>query len=453
MDSLPIKHPASYRDPAGFIFHHEGKLYRQVNQCFREDFDLFISSGLYKELSTSGMLVEHQVLGTNFTADEEWYKTITPEVVKFISYPYEWCFQMLKDAALLTLTLTRKAIDHGLILKDASPYNIQLHNGKLIFIDSLSFARYEETKPWIAYRQFCENFLAPLAIMHYSGMPLHSLSLAYPDGIPLAIAQKLLPFQSKFSLHQYLHLHLHNKLSKKSAEGNKSKSFSLHKLKNILRSLETAVSHLQLNYKGIWSEYYPEAAQRQNYLPEKKEIIARWIEKIEASTVFDAGANDGTFSRLTNARGWFTLSADIDHSAVTKLYGEVIKESLSIHPLIIDLANPSPANGVNYEERKSLSDRFHADLILALALIHHLAIGKNIPFEMIAKMFRQLGEKLIIEFIPKDDEKIQLMLQQKQDIYHWYTQFNFKQAFSKYYTILEVKELFRGRTLFLMQPL
>jgi len=153
---MPIenqRHPASYRDPSGFIFKHEGKVYRQVNQVFKEDFDKFISSGLYDELVKDQLLIPHQVIDENLTGDQDWYTTLQPQFIRFISYPYEWCFDMLKDAALLILRLANIAMQYGIILKDASPYNIQWHNGKLIFIDTLSFEKYDETKPWIAYRQ------------------------------------------------------------------------------------------------------------------------------------------------------------------------------------------------------------------------------------------------------------------------------------------------------------
>ena len=154
-----IHHPSSYRDPAGFIFSKNGVLYRQVNKVFSKDFDFFLTSGCYEKLVNKGMLIPHEVINENLTGDKEWYTTLQPAPIPFISYPYEWSFDMLKDAALLTLDLLKEAMDLGMILKDATPYNIQWHSGKLIFIDSLSFEQYDETKPWIAYRQFCECFL------------------------------------------------------------------------------------------------------------------------------------------------------------------------------------------------------------------------------------------------------------------------------------------------------
>ena len=211
MTSTIIHHSSSYRDPSGFIFEKEGTIYRQVNKSFREHFDYFIESGCYKRLTEKGLLIPHEQINENLTGDTNYYTTLKPEKISFISYSYEWSFDMLKDAALLTLQLTREAIDCGMILKDATPYNIQWHKGKFIFIDTLSFEKYKEV-PWIAYRQFCENFLGPLLIMHYSKQSLHTLQLAWPDGIPLHVIKSLLPRRSRFSLHTYLHIHLHNRV-------------------------------------------------------------------------------------------------------------------------------------------------------------------------------------------------------------------------------------------------
>src|SRR5436305_5024942 len=166
---MPIefsKHPSSYRDPSGFLFYYEGVLYRQVNLVFKNDFDLFISGGLYHQLVEKNLLASHQTLSKNFTGSPDFYLTLQPEFIRFITYPYEWCFDMLKDAALVTLQAAREALNFGMMLKDASAYNIQWQNGKMKFIDSLSFEKYREEEPWIAYRQFCQQFFAPLALMH-----------------------------------------------------------------------------------------------------------------------------------------------------------------------------------------------------------------------------------------------------------------------------------------------
>ncbi|MGN6166210.1 MAG: hypothetical protein ACTHOF_16875 [Flavisolibacter sp.] len=452
-----VKHSSSYRDPSGFLFYKDALLYRQVNIVFKDDFDHFISSGLYQHLVDKNVLIPHKKIEENFTGSTDWYQTIEPEKVPFISYPYEWCFDMLKDAALVTLQAAQEAMNYGMMLKDASAYNVQWHKSKMVFIDTLSFEKWDESKPWIAYRQFCEHFLAPLAVMHYLKLPLQNLFLAYPDGIPLTFAKKLLPLKSKFNLNTYLHLHLHANISENSKTLNSKfksqKPFSATKLKNLLQSLEESVRSFSLNSpSGVWSGYYNEAFQREDYVVQKKQIVENWISRVNACSAIDVGANEGEFSELLSAKNIFTISADFDHYSVNRLYNAAKKNNnVSTLPLVVDFANPSPAIGVNNEERSSFLQRTNTDLVLALAVIHHLAIGKNIPFENIAAMCKSLGNWLIIEFVPKEDEKIQLMLQQKKDVYYDYNEEKFITAFESSYSIIEKSKIGNsGRSLFLM---
>ncbi len=448
--------PASYRDPSGFVFWKDGIVYRQVNQSFKEHFDHFINSGCYAEMVKCGWLLPHQPLSENLTGSPDWYLTLKPEPIDQLSYPYEWSFDMLKYAALLTLGLQRKAITHGMMLKDAAPYNIQWQKGQLIFIDTLSFEKYNENEPWIAYRQFCEQFLSPLLLMHYRKMPLHQMMLAYPEGIPLAITSALLPRRSKFSLHTYLHIHLNARVSAKAnAEKNKSARFSKQKMLNLISSLEILVKKLRLpRQSSVWSDYYDEASQREDYLTNKRSIISDWLSTMNnINGAIDLGANDGAFSKLLAEQGIKTIAADFDPYCINDLYISLRgRKETNIQPMIIDLVLPSPAIGVNNEERPSFIKRSSADLVLALALVHHLAIGKNIPFDKIAALFQQLNRKwLIIEFIPKTDEKIKLMLTVKKDIYTDYTKDNFEKAFEQYYKVEKKQDIGgSGRTLYLM---
>ena len=448
------QHPSSYRDPSGFIFYHDGQLYRQVNQCFRDDFDTFISGGLFDHLTGKKLLISHQAIPHNLTGTVEWYQTLKPESIAFISYPYEWCFDMLKDAALLTLELAREAMKKHMMLKDASSFNVQWHDGRMVFIDTLSFERYNEQRPWIAYRQFCEHFFAPLALMHYLQTPLQGMLMAYPDGIPLSVARKLLPFKSRFNLHTYLHLHLNASVANKKQEQQVNKPFSKQKMENLLRSLEEGIRSFSLDRtSGVWSDYYDEALQRNEYIEHKKKLVAEWTNKLQWSTAFDAGANEGEFTSLLKQKAKLIISADFDHYSINNLYKKIIKDGTSnVCPLLIDLSNPSPAIGVNNTERSSFLQRIRADLIMALALIHHLCIGKNIPFSHVAKMFRQAGRYLLIEFVPKTDEKVQLMLANKKDVYDHYNEQDFINEFETYFTILSKQAIAgSGRTLYLME--
>ncbi|HEV8505430.1 MAG TPA: hypothetical protein VGQ53_08525, partial [Chitinophagaceae bacterium] len=385
---------SSFRDPSGFVFEKDGGLYRQVNKIFREDFDHFIKSGCYDHFAEKQWLIPHEEVDNNFTGSPDWYKTLKPQRLPFISYPYEWCFDMLKDAALLTLQLAKNCTPFGIILKDATPFNIQWLDGKPVFIDTLSFERYDATKPWIAYRQFCESFLSPLLLMHYSHQPLQSLLSAYPEGIPLSTTRSLLPWRSKFSFYTYLHIHIHQRLASRTKAKEdqvqdarqERQNFSEKKLHNLLDSLQSLVESLQ--WKGeatAWDQYYEEANKRNDYVVHKKKIIKEWLTELkEIHTGIDLGANEGSFSFLLAAENIRTIAADSDHSSINKLYQKIKREKeKNILPLLIDLANPSSAIGLNNKERTSFSERTNCDVGMALALVHHLAIGKNIPFEKI----------------------------------------------------------------------
>lgn len=430
--------PSSFRDPSGFVFEQEGVIYRQVNQSCRAAFDLFHSSGCYPHLVQQNLLLPYEVLQQNLTGDAACYVTLRPERIGFFSYPYEWCFDMLRDAALLTLRVAKESMKHGMMLKDATPYNIQWHKGRLLFIDSLSFEPYDAQQPWVAYRQFCESFLAPLLLMHYKRYPLQPLFLAWPEGVPLALAKSILPGKTKLSLHIYLHIHLHAALAGKKNKTSQKQAFSKQKMLNLLSSLETLVGKLVFPARNsTWSAYYDEAAMREDYLPAKKDLVKQWLHSGKTfRTAIDLGANDGVFSRILSQQQISTIAADADAICINNLYRQIRQEQItSIHPIVLDLAYPNPATGIYGGERPSFVQRTRADLGLALALVHHLAIGRNIPFEKIAAFFAQLCDTLIIEFVPKTDEKVMQMLEGRQDVFTHYKAEAFEAAFSNYFSI------------------
>jgi hypothetical protein len=455
MSSTVIHHPSSYRDPSGFIFKKDGIIYRQVNNSFKEHFDHFTASGCYQHLAEKGLLIPHELIAENLSGDERCYVTLKPVHIAFISYPYEWSFDMLKDAALLTLRLVKEALNYEMVLKDATPFNIQWHNGRLVFIDSLSFEKYNES-PWSAYRQFCEAFLGPLLLMHYSKQSLHALQLAWPDGIPVHITKSFLPARSRFSLHTYLHIHLHDRIaSRNRAEKNDTgQKFSKAKLLNLVTSLESLVKTLRLPaIASTWSDYYREAEQRGDYVQEKKKIISSWVDQFaHIKTAIDLGANKGEFSKLLAEKNISTIATDFDAHCINDLYNFCKeKKEKNILPLIMDAAVPSPSIGLNNQERDSFIARTNTDLVMALAFIHHLVIGKNIPFEKVAELLSHLGKYLMIEFVPKEDEKSQQLLKPKKDIYPTYSQEEFIKKFSITHLVLEQKEIAgSGRVLFLM---
>ncbi len=202
---------SSFRDPSGFVFFENDILYRQVNKSYQREYDLLTKSGLYKTLVEKKLLIQHEVVkpAEMLLQDNNAYCIVRPEPIRFISYPYEWSFLQLKDAALATLTIMRESLEKNMILKDASAYNLQFHKGSWVLIDTLSFEAYQEGLPWIAYRQFCQHFLVPLALMAYADYKMGLLSRLFIDGVPLDMASKLLPAKTKWKFGLLTHIHIH----------------------------------------------------------------------------------------------------------------------------------------------------------------------------------------------------------------------------------------------------
>ncbi|PKK85067.1 MAG: SAM-dependent methyltransferase [candidate division Zixibacteria bacterium HGW-Zixibacteria-1] len=446
----------SFRDPAGFIFSHGSALYRQVNLSYRDNYDHLIDSGLYRRLVEANLLVAHEETDHPPIEPEAAYKVIKPRRIEFISYPYEWCFSQLKDAALATLEIQKQALECSMTLKDASAYNIQFDNGRPILIDTLSFEKYIEGEPWLAYRQFCRHFLAPLALMSYLDIRFGQLMRVHLDGIPLDMTAALLPWRTWLSLPLLAHIHLHVR----SQRHFKSKSIhngggmvSRNAMLGLIDSLESAVRKLKWRRKKtLWADYYDNNNYDSAALEHKQQLVSQYIDMTMPTRLWDLGANNGRFSRLAAEKGAFTVAFDLDYGAVEEDYIENIRAGeRRILPLVLDLVNPSSGTGWAHRERMSLLERAPADTVMALALIHHLAIGDNLAFGQIAHFFRAIGQNLIIEFVPKDDSQVQRMLASRRDIFDDYTQEAFEKAFAEHFNIIRSEPIIdTRRTLYLM---
>jgi hypothetical protein len=449
-------HPASYKDPAGFIFLHEERVFRQVNQCYAKQYRQLMESGLYQLLTERKWMVPHTEIDENFTGTPEHYKTLFPQQLPFTSYAYEWSFDMLKDAALLTININKLAVEYGMVLKDATPYNIQFYKGRPVFIDTLSFEFYDPDKPWIAYRQFCEMFLFPLYFEHYLKTDINKILTTYIDGIPVELTARLLPLRSSFSMGVWLHVHLQNTVKKKVTTDTAAAKFDKTKLIHLMQHLESSILSFKSNRNASpgWSNYYKETILSEAYLEAKEKVLRNFTKGLEFLTVLDLGANDGHFSFIMAGEGKQVIAADFDSTCINQLYKQVRKENIAnILPLNIDLANPSPAIGFNNQERQPFLQRARSQMVLALALIHHLFFTRNISLQLIASCFSELTlNYLIIEFVPADDEKVKKLVENKSQSYAHYNEQHFETVFSAYYEIMK-QQVIAGsnRTLYLMK--
>ncbi len=453
---------SSFRDPSGFVFSREGVIYRQVNLSYRRHYDHLMASGLYADLTARRLLVSHTEVDLAPANGERAYKVLQPKNVPFISYPYEWSFSQLKDAALVTLDIQRRALAHGMALKDASAYNIQFLEGAPRLIDTLSFEVYQEGRPWAAYRQFCQHFLAPLALMSYQDVRLSQLLNNYIDGIPLDLAARLLPVRARLNLGILMHVHLHaraqRRYEKPGTEPGQAGSRRLEKpaLQNIVDNLRSTVRRLRWRHdQTAWAGYYDGDSYEAASFRGKVALVSEFIEAIKPKTVWDLGANTGEFSRISSQSGRFTLSIDSDPGVVEANYLRAKRDrDKHLLPLLIDLANPSAAIGWANQERESLVERSKADCVLALALIHHIAIGNNVPLYRIAEFLARLAPRLIVEFVPKSDKQVRKLLSSREDIFEGYTQAGFERSFGRYFKVAMRARISRSeRTLYLMHRL
>lgn len=449
------QHPGSFRDPSGFIFFRNSHLLRQINTCYQAHYEHFFQSGLYAVLTQKKWLVPHQEIDTEAFESQTCFKVIQPERIPFITYPYEWCFSQLQEAALLTLTLQQKAFEHGMLLKDASAYNIQWIHGKPQWIDTLSFEIYTPGASWPAYRQFCQHFLAPLILARFVDIRLLALLKTSLDGIPLDLASRLCPWFSWFSLPLLTHLHLHARFQQGASGTTKKRAVPPTGLQELIQHLKKTIQRISWKLPtSEWTHY----EQAMNYSPEafqeKQTLVSNWVEETRPDLVWDIGANHGRFSHLASAYGALTVALENDPVVVERHYRALQQQpSTQVLPLIHDITNPSPDLGWNLRERDSLIRRGPADMVLMLAFIHHLAIVHNIPLSKIALFLAKITRQwLIIEFIPKEDSQVQRLLSNREDIFENYSATPFHNAFQPYFTILQKRTLFpSNRTLYLMK--
>ena len=437
------REPGSYRDPSGFVFRRDGVLYRQINASFADDWRAFESSGLAPDLIERHLLIPYQPAPIELAPDEGAVAVIQPEEIGFISYPYEWSFSQLKDAALLTLEAQARAGEHGMTLRDASAYNVQFHSGRPILIDTLSFERAAPDAPWKPYRQFCEHFLAPLALMAHRDGRLGLLLRNYIDGIPLDLAAELLPRGTRWSPGLAAHIHLHARAQRQHADDAEAapRAVTMKESRRLalLDHLRRTIEGLKVSAGGTqWADYADRTSYSATGTASKEAIVRRMLELVGAQRAWDVGANTGRYSAIAAEAGYEVLALDIDWAAVERHYLALRGSGETrIMPLLADIAEPSPAIGWANEERTSLLERANAEVVVGLALVHHLAIGRNVPLPMISRLMARLAPNLILEWVPKEDPMAKRLLAAREDIFVDYNADSLRAAFRTDFEIVE----------------
>jgi hypothetical protein len=436
----------SFRDPSGFIFWKDGQPYRQIQKRFAAEWDAFEASPLKRRLIDGGRLIPYDTVPIEHAQGPDAHAVIRPERIEFISYPYEWTFGELRDAALLTLDAQLEAMAAGWQLKDASAYNVQFRDARPILIDSLSFEPLEEGAPWVAYRQFCEHFLAPLALIARRDVRLAGLLRVDPEGIPLDLASSLLPRRTRLDFGLLSHVHLHARAQRRYAgaesddvaQATRGARISRQRLAGLIGNLRGTVQRLRWEPAGTeWSDYADHTSYGDAATADKSRLVEAFVREAQGSRLWDLGANTGRYSRIAADAGKRVLAFDIDPAAAERNYRQLRDEDRAdILPLILDVANPSPGIGWAGRERRSLLDRADPDIVLALALVHHLAVSRNVPLPMVLGLFADLAPWAIVEFVPKEDSMVRRLLATRRDVFPDYTLDGFRAAASERFEVV-----------------
>lgn len=440
--------PGSFRDRTARVFYHDGKIFRGLTETALKEWQALSATGFYKRFSTTGAIVPTQLRepASLPAGAESWAAVLEHDRLPFVSYPYEWSFSMLRDAALLQLDLVLAALDEGIGLKDASAYNVQWKGASPVFVDVASFYKRAEREPWVGYRQFCQMFLYPLLIQAYRDVPFQPWMRGNIDGMDAEVCLNLLSARDYLRGGVLAHVYLQAKAQKaynattRDVRSDLSKAgFDKRIIKANAERLRALVAGLQWKpQQSTWSDYlkcgHYEAADA-----EQKRTFVREAAATRAwNLAFDIGCNVGVFSRIVAERAKYVVAMDADALAIDKLYQALKAEGTSnILPLIVNVTDPSPNLGWRNLERKRINERGRPDLVLALALIHHVVIGGNIPMAEFVQWLSDLGGDLVIEFVTRKDPMVVTLLRNKEDHYADYDEQVFERELASKFRIVK----------------
>ncbi len=450
----------SFRDPTGNIFYDDGRVYRLINNFGLNQYNSLKNSNIIQESIDRNFLIpSKEVELKNLTNDIFKDKIIIEhQKINYISYPYEWSFDQLKDAAIHHLNFHEFLLQNNFTLTDASAYNIQFSGTKIYFIDLLSLKKYEEGDYWVAHKQFCENFLNPLILKSKRNVDFNNWFRGNLEGIKTKDLSSVLSFKDKFSLNMLTHVVLLNYfdqrvLGKKKMDLNKIKNKRLSKkaFLLILRNLKKFIIKLKLKKsKTVWDDYSKVNTYDIKEEELKKKIVSDFAGKYKFNSLLDLGCNNGTYSKICLNSGCNqVIGFDYDLNTVNEGYLNAKKNNLNFLPLYFDASNPSSDLGWYQNERKGFLKRLNFSGMISLAFEHHIAIAKNVPLDQTIKWLTETAPQGLIEFVPKDDETIKKMLLFKGDIFKDYNEENFKKILEKNAKIISTNTISKsGRKIF-----
>jgi len=456
VDSPRLKaDPGSFRDPAGgVILDGDERVFRYFTSDAAPQFDALMQSGLLDTLSSSGAAVETRTVAAD---DEAAVRQVVPDAklvvehtrIPFVSYAYEWPFEMLRAAAISHLETMTTALGRGFILKDSTPFNIQFTGTRPTLIDVASLEPHREGAPWAGYSQFCRIFLNPLLLQSITGIPFQNWLRGSLDGIDPSDLSRLLPLRHKLRPSVFTHVVLQAWLNRRLSKETPTDSEAITReipTSAIRRMAEGLLGNIQRlsrrkDSQWSWAEYEGQLPYAPEALEAKERFVERAVSLAAPKTLWDLGCNTGRFTLLAAKHAKYVVAIDGEEAAVGSLYERCRDSNSNILPLTMDLMNPSCDLGWNQEERSGLRARGPADFTLALALVHHLRISGNVPLDRIAAWLSDVSMAGVVEFVPKADPMVQSLLRTRPDVYSDYTQGGFQQALERYFEISEVHHL------------
>ena len=455
----------SFRDPDTRVFRYNGAVFRCLTPRALADWQRLAATEFHARF-----MADRSVIPTRLVTDPEslpplaarWAAVLEHERVPVVSYPYEWSFGMLKDAALLQLDVTRAALDEEMTLKDATAFNVQWLGARPTFIDIGSFTPYAAGEPWAGYRQFCETFLYPLLLQAYRHVPFHPWLRGSLEGITAEHCLSLLSGRRLLRPGVLTHVYLQAKAQARYEDTTgdvrqelRAAGFGAALIKHNIERLRRTVEKLRWNPpRSTWSEYQREHSYDDADLRSKAAFVERILARRRWPLVWDVGCNIGKYSRLAAEHADYVLALDADHVVVEHLYRELHAGGpANILPLVADVADPSPGLGWRGRERLPLADRGAPELIMCLALMHHLVIGRNIPLDEFVAWLAQFGAEVILEFVGRDDPMVKRLLLNRRDQEFEYSDAALGAALGRHFGAVTHETLASGtRTLYHCQP-
>jgi ribosomal protein L11 methylase PrmA len=432
LEKSAVRDPASFRDPAGFVVHDNGRVRRAVTEYGLPHFRSVRDTGLVKHLVASGSLLAEEEVATSLDGYPDVRLVLEHPRLPFVSYPYEWPFRALQAAALLHLDIQLEALAVGVMLADASAYNVQFIGARPVFIDHLAFRPYRDGELWAGHRQLCEQFLHPLLLQSLFGIEFHPWYRGRLEGISGDSLARVLRWRDKLRWNVLTHVVLPARLQRSAGRSEMSARIGRARLPKagllgLLSSLRRWIARLEPRDLDVttWADYDATVPDAESAAIAG--FVDEFVRDVRPRMLWDLGCNAGRYGERALASGAaYVVGLDSDPGAVNRAFARARERRLALLPLHVDLVNPSPSQGWRGGERHSLVARGRPDALLAIAVVHHMAIGRNVPLEELVALLVDLAPEGVVGFVPHTDARARALFRGREEIFRAYTLDNFR---------------------------